>query len=319
MRFVRLDPAPVFLGFGAFTPDGLAHTVALAPAESMAQEGEPVSRHRFLDRYGALGCAAASAALADAGVTPGEQLDPEWGVTIGSSLGCGTSSILHDRELRDKPAAELSPALFVRTVSNAVIGDISMTHRLGGASETLVSGWSAGAEAIASACAALAEGRARYMLAGGVEAPDARIGKMHTAFRREADLPWLTERLSEGAVIAVIGQDRRATGRAPLRLRAYGRGHDPAAEYSLAEALDALRPLRFQSIVIANSVPPGLMDRWRSEAGKIEIHSLPQQAGELGAAGAPAAIAAACARRLESVLVIARGVEGGIVALALGC
>jgi len=45
-------------------------------------------------------------------------------------------------------------------------------------------------------------------------------------------------------------------------------------------------------------------------------HSLPQRADELGAAGAPEA--GATARRLESVLVMAWGVDGGTVALALG-
>jgi hypothetical protein len=192
-----------------------------------------------------------------------------------------------------------------------------MACRLGGASETLVSGWAAGAEAMAAAGAALAEGRTRYMLAGGVEAPDALIQQMHAAFRRDAELPWLPVRLSEGAAIAVMGLDGHAAGPYRLRLRAYGRCHDPEGRFSLAGALDALRPLRFRSTLIANEIPPDLMTRWRREAGSMEFHSLPRRAGELGAAGAPAAVAVAAARPLESVLVIARGVEGGTVALAL--
>ncbi len=330
MRFVRLDPAPGFMGFGVLTPAGMgvaglldagasdAPVGVAVPADLAVLDGEPAQRLHRLDRYGALGCAAALAALANAGVAPAEQVDPDWGVTIGSGLGCGTSSLRYHLDRCDKPSAELSPALFVRTVSNAVSGDISMACRLGGASETLVSGWAAGAEAMGSAGAALAEGRARFMLAGGVEAPDARIEEMHSAFRRDADLPWLPQRLSEGAAIAVMGLDGRVAWPDALRLRAYGRNHDPSGRFSLAGALDALRPLRFRSTLIANRIPPDLLARWRSEAGSMEILSLPQRAGELGAAGAPVAVAVAAARRLESVLVIARGVEGGTVALALG-
>jgi len=286
------------------------------PDDLVVPEGNRVEQRR-LDRYGTLGYAAALAALADAGIAPAEHVDPDWGVTIGSSLGCGTSTIRHHLDRNDRPAAELSAALFVRTVSSSVGGDISMACRLGGASETLVSGWAAGAEAMASASSALAEGRARFMLAGGVEAPGARIEEMHAAFRSEAKMPWLPSRLSEGAAIAVMGIDGHAAASYALRLRAYGRSHDPAGRFSLAGALDALRPLRFRSVLIANSIPPDLLARWRSEAGSMEIHNLPQHAGEIGAAGAPAAVAIAAARRLESVLVIARGVEGGTVALGL--
>ncbi len=329
MRFVRLDPPPVFLGFGVLTPAGVgvaglldtgvsdAPVGVAVPADLAVLGGEPVQRLHRPDRYGALGCAAARVALADAGVAPPEQVDPDWGVTIGSGLGCGTSSLRHHLDRCDKPAAELSPALFVRTVSSAVGGDISMAWRLGGTSETLVSGWAAGAEAMASAGAALAEGRARFMLAGGVEAPDARVEEMHAAFRRDADLPWLPRRLSEGAAIAVMGLEGRAAGADALRLRAYGRSHDPTGRFSLAGALDALRPLRFRSTLIANGIPPGLQARWRSEAGSMEIESLPQRVGELGAAGGPVAVAVAAARRLQSVLVIARGADGCTVVLAL--
>lgn len=330
MRFVHLDPAPAFTGFGVLTPAGMgvaglldagasgAPVGVAMPDDHAILEGGAAQRHRRLDRYGTIGCAAAIAALADADVTVPEHVDPDWGVMIGSSLGCATSTLRHHLDGCDKPAAELSPSLFVRTVASAVSGDISMACRLGGASETLVSGWAAGAEAMVSAGAALAEGRARFMLAGGVEAPDGCIQEMHAAFRRDADLPWLPHRLSEGAVIAVMGPDGRAGGPCALRLRAYGRCHDPTGRFSLAGALDALRPLRFRSTLIANSVPPDLLARWRSEAGSMEIDSLPQRAGELGAAGAPVAVAVAAALRLESVLVIARGVEGGAVALALG-
>ncbi len=330
MRFVRLDPAPGFMGFGVLTPAGVGVAGLLdtgvpdssvsvtIPAEPAVPAGSPGLHLRSLDRYGTLGRAAAIAALVDAGIAPPERVDPDWGVAIGSGLGCGTSSLQHHFDRRDGPAAELRPAVFVRTVSSAVNFDISLACRAGGASETFVSGWAAGAEAMVSACAALAEGRARYMLAGGIEAPDARVGELHVAFRRDASLPWLPRRLSEGAAVAVLGLDGRAAGPEPLRLRAYGRIHDPAGRFSLAGALDALRPLRFRSVLIANAIPPDLLARWHSEAGSVHLLSLPRCAGELGAAGAPVAVAIAAARRLESVLVIARGVEGGTVALAVG-
>jgi 3-oxoacyl-[acyl-carrier-protein] synthase II len=326
------------------------------PVDLPALCGEPPLRFRRMDRYGALGyvaahralaaaaergavrCPAASAGAAPAGAAPtgaaigvatgtgaaaeGAVADPRWGVMIGSSLACAGSIARHDRDLRDRPLPALSAAVFVRTVANAVNGDISIGWRLGGPSETFVSGRTAGAEALAAAGAALVEGRAEWILAGAVEAPDPLLAQAPP--------------LSEGAAITVMGMGAgmgaRAREREALCLRAWMRGHDPAEGFSVAAALDALGPVPIGMVIVANTIPAALVRRIEDEADGRRVVHLPRVTGELGAAGAAVAVALAdelmrekagsAARRDHAaappgVLVIARDPRGPTAALAL--
>ena len=366
MKTVRFDPAPGFAAFGVLTPAGEGAARLLprgggreagraraapgpGPIATEAQVdlpalcGEPPQRFRRMDRYGALGYAAAHRALAGAApsIRPaplpaapaGAEADPDWGVMIGSSLACWGSIAQHDRDLRDRPMADLSPAVFVRTVANAVNGDISIGWRLGGPSETFVSGWTAGAEALAAAGTALLLGRARWILAGAVEAPDAVVRGARTGRPQGLDGEGPEGTLVEGAAISIMGIEVRAHAAEALRLRAYLRGHDPGRRFSLAAAIDSLGPFPAGTVIVANTIPTDLMDRIREEAGsRWAVLHLPQQCGELGATGAVVAVALADALTLEAswlaadrladeapegVLVIARDPEGGTAVLAL--
>jgi Beta-ketoacyl synthase, N-terminal domain len=357
MRWVRFgsDTAPRFTAFGVLTPAGvgagpLAGAGSAVPAAEVTIDlpalcDEPPLRFRRFDRYGELGYAAARVALrarrAGGRPLPGaaEPADPGIGVFLGSSLACWASNVRHHRESRDPAATQASPATFVRTVANAVNGDLSIALRLGGPGALFASGWTAGAEAIMAAGSALAEGRARAVLAGGVEAPGPDLSAMHVGGDAQSAGRWFSGMLAEGAALAMMesaaeaagdldeardaepARDARAAG--PLRLHAYGRAHDPEQRISLATLLDAPATIPFGAVVIANTMPSELLERARVAAGPRPVVHLPDRTGELGAAGAPAAVALAeaLAGALaggEGVLVVTRDLAGGVAALALG-
>jgi len=208
------------------------------------------------------------------------------GVMIGSSVACWSANRRFHEDRRDKPAASISPALFVRTVANAVNGDISIALRLAGPCDTFVSGFTAGAEAVIAAAAAIDAGRARAILAGGVEAPEGFLEPPPEGIPVEA----------AGFALVRRGRAAGATTRDDdaLRLVAWHRCHDPAGAFRLAAAFDALHPTPIDMVLIANRIPGEILGRCRADAGDRPLLALADRAGETGAAGAP--IAAALAR-----------------------
>ena len=334
MRFVRFDRAPVVLGAGVLTPCGIGagSIVGVGNAEdAMGQAVEVdlagvcgVSKGRFrrMDRYSALGFSAAHLALTAAGWVPEGKADPRWGVVLGSDLGCSSSNALYLRDLLKKRTSELSPAVFARTVPNAVNGEISIAFRIGGVNETFVSGWAAGAEAMIAACTALAEGRVRRVLTGAVEAPDSILRRIHVARRCLPGMDWLPGGIVEAAGICTLAASG-GPGDSLGTLQGYGRIHDPRKRWSLAEAIEEFHRLPIGSVIVANTVPSDLARRWRNDANGIPLIELSRLVGELGAAGAPIAVAfseasSLSAERNHGTLVIARGVDGGTVVLVLG-
>jgi len=284
-----LDPPPVLVGAG----------VVVSPADVAAACGEPPSRFRRMDRYAALGFAATRLALADAGLAATGRGDPSWGTLFGSSLACWSSNAEYFRSLGDGPPPELGPSLFARTVCNTVNGEVAIAEQLGGDSETIVSRWTAGAEALAEASAWIAAGRVRFAVAGGIEAPG-------PDFR--------TQGLQDAAAVCVL----REGGDGP-RIRAYGRAHDPSGDFSLGAALAELRGHDVSHVFVANGVPPPLLRRIEADAAGREVVHVSARDGELGAAGG--ALAATLVRATvpagRSGVVIARGAEGGTVLLVI--
>jgi beta-ketoacyl synthase-like protein len=337
---VLLDPAPALCGFGVLTAAGTGAGALLpgagsgGPAVASGSEvtadlraacGEFAAALRRADRYGALGFTAACLAIRDAGVDPPQATDPSWGVTVGSALGCWGSNARHHRWQRGDAGLDPSPAGFVRTVSNAVNGDISIAWRLGGPSATFVSGWTAGAEALIEAGAAVAFGRARRMLACGVEAPEGPFRALYAEERRRPEGAWLPEALAEGAAAILVDADGAPD--AP-RLAGFARGGDRPGSWSLA-ALRREGPLPpIGRLVIANTLPPRTRAAIETDAAGLEVIDLPARAGEIGAAGAVTAVAVAAAargandghaaaRRPAGALVLARDAQGGLAILAI--
>jgi hypothetical protein len=343
MKWVRLgrDAAPRFKAFGVLTPAdrGTAEVTVDLPALC----GEPPLRFRRFDRYAALGYAAARVAMralpsgGDWSCEAADPADPGRGVILGSSLACWASNVRHQRSQRDLVTGAPSAATFVRTVANSVNADLSIALRFGGPGALFAGTWTAGAEAIIAAAAALADGRARTILAGGVEAPGPDLRAMHaggeaaTAASATAGR-WFSGPLAEAAAIAIMesagdiesvalkeAPGAGAEARGSLRLLAYGRAHDPERRISITALLDAPAPHPPGAVVMANTLPPALLDRSREEAAPRPLIYLPDRAGELGAAGTPAAVALADSLpSTGGVLVVARDLAGGIAALVLG-
>jgi hypothetical protein len=339
MRWVRLgrDAAPRFTAFGVVAPADPGSSEVTIDLPALC--GEPPLRFRRFDRYGELAYAAACLAWrarpSGGGALPdaARAADPECGVILGSSLACWASNVRHQRAPRDPAAGAASAATFVRTVANSVCGDLSIALRLGGPGVLFAGAWTAGAEAIIAAASDLAQKRARTILAGGVEAPGPDLRAMHAAVRRDPGggrddggaAPgggWFSGVLAEAAAIAVMesaGSHEGAETPGSLRLHAYVRAHDPDLRLSLAALLDAPAPIPLGAVVIANTMPPALLDRAREEAAPRPVIHLPDRAGELGAAGAPAAVALADGLPGgEGVLVVARDLAGGLAALLVG-
>lgn len=300
MRFLLLDPAPSVSASGA-----------LLPRDPRGAGAEPLGARR-MDRYQRLGFAAVERALED---VPEAAADAARGVILGSSLGCWASNAEFFLELGRARLEAQSAALFARTVASSVNGEVSIARRIGGVNETFVSGWTAGAEALQEAASLLAEGKARSIVAGGVEAPDEVLLGLHRAAREEPARAWLPETLEAAAAVCLLTREASPDR---IRVRAVARGYDPEGRWSLARALAGpLEALGIASVVVANSVPPALLARLRHEARGRNLVLLPEREGELGAAGAAAAVGLAASSR-EATLVLARGIEGSIAALALG-
>jgi hypothetical protein len=328
-----------FAGFGVLTPAGIGtaplctlrvtaparRTVPVGPADLC---GDAPESFRRADRYGVLGYAAAGLAMLDAepaeparsgapesgaGPAAGAGIDTACGVMIGSSVACWSANRRFHEERRDRPAASLSPALFVRTVANAVNGDLSIARGLAGPCETFVSGFTAGAEALIAAAVAIDAGRARVMLAGGVEAPE---GFFETP-RSEDPVEAAGFALLRRGAAPASGRDADPG----VRLLGWHRSHDPCGRFRLAAALDALQPIGIDAILVANRVPEEIMTRWRADAEDRPLFALADRIGEPGAAGVPLAVALARARHTARLgptrLVLGRDPAGGLAALVV--
>jgi hypothetical protein len=311
VRFVRFDRPPALAGFGIVTvrdSGSLAMGVAgeilpedvLFPAHGGPEDGE--SRRR--DRYGTLALIAAREAIEQAGVGPGGVASGRCGVVLGTTHASAERNGRYALDLAD-PDATLSPALFVRTTSGAAAADIAFAFKLGGPGQTFVSGWTAGAEAIAAAARSISSGTADLVLAGGVEMPG-------PIFARSGPF------ISEGAAIAVV---TAASPPGRPRLIAYGRAR-AAPAHDLRDVTEAARAFECDTIVLANDLEA---DPWLAgpDAGGDELVPararrlrVGEQVGALGAAG----VVVGCALSADvpgRSLVVARDPSGELAALVL--
>ncbi len=126
---------------------------------------------RVLDRSARLLAVAAQMTLAAAGLSQegAEVSDSELGLVCGTVFGSVHSITSFDWSgLVDGPAY-VNPSDFPNTVINAPAGQAAIKHRLRGVNSTVCAGLSSGLQAIQYAADALRFGRARAILAGGVE------------------------------------------------------------------------------------------------------------------------------------------------------
>jgi 3-oxoacyl-[acyl-carrier-protein] synthase II len=209
-----------------------------------------------ISRSIAFAFAAASSALADAGidVTPGKH--PEIGVVIGSTLG-GLDPLLQlDRQaLADGPRAA-DPMLFPSAGASAPSCQISVTLGMQAFNTTLSNGQTSGLDAIQYAAQFIRLGRAETVMAGAVEEVsldtfrtclNARLLAGSRAGTSEEMLPFDARRsgfvLGEGAAVLVLESLEHALGRNANiwgEFTGYGFSFSPSSKTRLDAAITAI-------------------------------------------------------------------------------
>jgi 3-oxoacyl-[acyl-carrier-protein] synthase II len=184
---------------------------------------------RMLDRTARLLCVAAQMALSGAGrPAPGDAAaaDAEAGLVCGTMLGSVHSITAFDWSgLEDGPNL-VNPMDFPNTVINSAPGQAAIKFRLGGINTTLCCGQASGLYALDYASGFLRQGRAKLLLAGGVEELSEEV---HRGFHKSGLLsptsharPFAESRdgtvLGEGAALLVLetAAAAQARGAQPL-------------------------------------------------------------------------------------------------------
>jgi 3-oxoacyl-[acyl-carrier-protein] synthase II len=124
---------------------------------------------RPLDRTSRLLVVAAQLALAASGWSEAERAQGEVGLVAGTTF-CSLRTIAEfDRRAKQLGPTHASPFEFANSVINAAAGQTAIWHHLRGVNSTLAAGEASGLLAIAQAAELVRTGRAKAVLAGGVE------------------------------------------------------------------------------------------------------------------------------------------------------
>lgn len=150
-------------------------------AAACVSDGEPdtpgapedANRLRRMDRFGRAGFLAGTRAFGASGAARPAEPDARAGVAVGTRHGCRSAITEHAARLAAAARVEdLAPSVFAATVHNTVNGELAMALGLGGVSETIVSGRTAGLEALILGARRLAAGAADRMLVVAAEGVD---------------------------------------------------------------------------------------------------------------------------------------------------
>lgn len=134
---------------------------------------EDANRLRRMDRFGRTGFLAGMRAYAASGASRPPDPDAGGGVIVGTRHGCRPAIVEHAARLAVANRVEdLAPSVFAVTVHNSVNGELAMALGLGGASETIVSGRTAGLEALILGARRVASRDADRMLVVAAEGVD---------------------------------------------------------------------------------------------------------------------------------------------------
>ncbi|MDC9824038.1 beta-ketoacyl-ACP synthase II [Devosia sp. ZB163] len=188
-----------------------------------------VKEQRKVDPFIVFAMAAASQAIADAGVEPKtEEEKQRIGTLIGSGIGgiggiYDASVTLHERGPR-----RISPFFIPGRIINMASGNVSIRYGLKGPNHSVVTACSTGAHAIGDAARLIMLGDADVMVAGGAESPVNRLSvagfaacrALSTGFNdqpEKASRPYDKDRdgfvMGEGAGIVVLEEYERARAR----------------------------------------------------------------------------------------------------------
>jgi 3-oxoacyl-[acyl-carrier-protein] synthase II len=151
-----------------FDPARLPVRIAAEVRGEIPDAGVPAKEWRRLDRFVRLALAAASEALADAGLAGDPAARRRLGCVIGSSIG-GVETLLenHRSYLEGR---RVSPFFIPMTIANMAAGYAAIRYGLAGPNLCTTSACASGAHAIGEAARAIRAGQADAMLAGGSDA-----------------------------------------------------------------------------------------------------------------------------------------------------
>ena len=157
-RIRRFDPSELRTQFAAEVKD-------FDPTKYMSRR-----EARRFDRFTHFALAAATEAVADAGLDMASEDPSEVGVLVGSGVG-GISTLLEQFSLMQRRGSRrVSPFLIPALMMNGAAGQIAITFGLQGPNLAVASACASGAHAIGEAAAIIRRGDAQIMLAGGSEA-----------------------------------------------------------------------------------------------------------------------------------------------------
>ncbi|GAA1970720.1 beta-ketoacyl-[acyl-carrier-protein] synthase family protein [Kitasatospora viridis] len=213
-------------------PEGhvLGNSVAfagLAP-EIAATEVLPATEGRMVDRFVLMALAAADDALADAGLTVGQDVDPERvAVVVSSGAGGLTTYEAQTLARAERGHTAVSPYLLPGMLPNMAAARIAIKHGIQGYSSSIATACTASAHAVAEAFRLIQEGHTDVVVCGGSESPlnptsalafgHARALATNWADPTQASRPFDRRRngfvLAEGAGVLVVERAEHAAAR----------------------------------------------------------------------------------------------------------
>lgn len=332
----------VCAGRSGLGPPPEGHPVAgIVTVAGIAPEIDPVSvlpptEARWIDRFAVMATAAADAALADAGIVVGRDVDPaRTAIVVATSPGGTTLFEAQVVERHQRGRTAVTPYLLPGMLPNMATAWIAIKHGIRGFSSTISTACASGGYAVAEALRLVREGLADVVVCGGADAPLAPT--IATTFQNaralaggwhdptEASRPFDRRRngfvLGEGAGVLVVERADHADGRVaggyadllgwgvstdahhPTMPRPDGAGAAQAIRLALADAgLDS----RDVGYVNAHATGTKLGDRAEARAIRAALTDQPAVSSIKGVTGHLLA-AAGGVEAITTVLALNRG------------
>jgi 3-oxoacyl-[acyl-carrier-protein] synthase II len=215
---------------------------------------------RTMDTFIHFGIAAASQAVADAGLPTGAALDDDFANRIGCVLGSGIGGLQMIEEVHgefmQRGARRISPFFVPSTIVNMVAGQVSIRFGFKGPNISVVTACTTGLHCIGEAGRMIEYGDADVMVAGGAESTVSPLGIGGFAAMRAlstrnddpetASRPWDRDRdgfvLGEGAGVMVLEEYEHAKARgAKIYAELAGFGMSADASHMTAPNMDGPR------------------------------------------------------------------------------
>ncbi len=220
----------------------------------------PEKEARHMDRFIHLGLAAASQAVADAGLPTGEALTEDEAVRIGCVIGSGIGGLplIEDThsELVNRGPRRITPFFVPGSIINLIAGHVSVKYGFKGPNIAIATACTTGLHCIGDAGRMIEYGDADVMVAGGAESTVSPLGiggfaAMRALSTRNEDpktasRPWDKDRdgfvLGEGAGMLVLEEYEPAKARgAKIYAELAGFGMSADAGHITAPNMDGPR------------------------------------------------------------------------------